>query len=380
MKKVLILSAPNSYSVAGRAIANGIANRYPNVAFRLVDVYKGRQQVDFQRVGKDILPKKLAKKLEQDRYTKENLRDNYELLRNVAEPYISGVREYIEYNIKTYEPDVIICTHVLPAVVVSDMEKSGLLKRVRSAYLECNYVVNPFVRLANYIDYYFCATKDMIKNFKHFGVKEVDRVKDSGIPIISSIENIMSKSEARELLALPKNNYTVLITNYTGKSDKTLQLLKSIVRKYSNINVIVICNKNVKLKNKIMSYASTNNLSGVKAYTHTNNLGIILSASDCVMGKTGGMEVAVAIAKHLPYIVTYKINGIELENLKYLKNKNLVINTKTTIGAINALDKLINDYKFRNKCIKAQEYAYRHNATDEIVKFLYHKHKEIEEN
>lgn len=379
MKRVLIFTtSSDSYNIAGRAIANGLATRYPSISFRLVDVYKGREQLDFQKVGRDMLTRALAQKLEKDRYAKEKYADDDNVARKLLAPYINSVRDYVQYNIKSFEPDLVICTHILPAVIVSDMEKAGELNKVRSAYIECNYTVNPYIKIANKMDYYICASKDLVKDFKRLGVKDSDRILDLGIPIISNIENVMPKDEARELLGLDKYNFTILITNYTGKIGKTIQLVKAISKKYDDVNIIVVSNKNIKLRDKIVAYSSKNKLKNIKVVTHTNNMGVLLSASDVVMGKTGGVEVACAIAKHLPYIVTHKIRGLELSNLKYLKNKKLVINTRTTVQAVDVMDNLKNDIKYRKKCVKAQESVYRLNATDEIVKFLYHKHSDIE--
>ena len=69
MKRVLILTISNgeAYNIVGRAIVNGIVNRYSSVAFKMVDVSKGNRGINFQLNEEQTLSQKLAHRLERYR-------------------------------------------------------------------------------------------------------------------------------------------------------------------------------------------------------------------------------------------------------------------------------------------------------------------------
>ncbi len=375
MKKVLCLTVPaETYNVAGRAIINGFATRYPSCTFRLVDVYKVNEQIDFCFSDENTIRQKLAHKLERQRYSKCKESHSNDKVRKLAEPYLNIIRDYIVHNIKSFEPDIIVCTHIFPAIVLSDLrwEDNKLLEKTKIAYVECNYVVSPYLRLANNLDFYFAPSSDSVTTFKKYGVKDEGKIIDFGIPVITKLENIMPKKEARELLNIPEDRYVILLTNGINNIDSTIPLIKGLLSKIPDCYLLCVCNKNVKLKNKISTYAKDNDLNNLKAYGHTNNLGIMYSASNLVMGKPTGIEIAQAIAKKLPFVATLKVKGQELDNLKYLKTKGAILNGRTVATAIDAVSKIRFDEKTQKKVILEREKLYRYSATDEIVKFLYH--------
>jgi len=375
MKKILCLTVPTeTYSIAGRAIINGFATRYSSCNFRLVDVYKVNEQIDFCFSEEHTLRQKLAHKLERQRYSKCKDSHSIDKVRKLAEPYLNMIKEYIIHNIKNFEPDIIVCTHIFPAIVLSDLrwENSKLIDKTKIAYIECNYVVSPYIRLAKNLDYYFAASSDTVKEFKKYGIKEEEKIIDFGIPVIEKIENVISKKEARELLNIPDNRFVILVTNGIQNTDNTMALVKAIISKFPDVYILSVCNKNIKLKNKISTYAKDNDIRNLKAFGHTNNLGVMYSACDLVMGKPTGMEVAQAIAKKVPFVSTLKVRGQELDNLKYLKDKSVIINGRTISKAVDSISKIRFDEKTNKKLLIGREKLYRHNATDEIVKFLYH--------
>ena len=65
--------------------------------------------------------------------------------------------------------------------------------------------------------------------------------------------------------------------------------------------------------------------------------------------------------------------------MKYLKSKGAIVNGKTIGGAITALDNIMKNKKLRDSMVLKAKKLYKHNATDEIVKFLYHN-RQLESN
>ncbi len=375
MKKVLILtvSSGDGYNKSARAIVNGIAQRYPSVNFRIVDVFKGNKQMDFLISEEKTMAQKLAHKIERMRYAKSKRTNDEETLRDNVSKYTDAIVDYVKNNIHTYEPDTIICTHIFPAIVLSDLKANGFepVAKAKKVYVECNYVVSPYTRLCKNMDYYIVPTDDMAKEYKKFGIKDTDKIKAFGIPIISKIENITLKEDARELIKIDKDSHVILLSSGDSNEYGFFNLAKAINAKYPDSMLICVCNKNTKLKDKLNVYVRKNNIKNMTVYGHTNNMAIIMSASDVVLGKTGGVEVAEAIAKQIPYISVLKLKGQDLDNMKYLKQKGAILNGKNKNKVLNALSSIIDDTKAKAKIKKQMEKLYKYNATDELVKFLY---------
>ena len=352
MKRVLILTISNgdAYNVVGRAIANALVNRYPSVSFRMVDVSKGNKGLNFQLGEEETLSQKLAHRLERHRYIKCKDTTSVEKAKKTIEVYLKGIREYVKYNIKNFEPNVIIATHAFPAIILSELRESldEKVKNTILSYVECNYVISPYIKLASNLDYYFCPTDDSIKTCKKYGIKDSNSIISLGIPILAKIENITDKIEAREILNIPENKFVILITNGESRSDHTAALIKNIVEKYEDTFVICACAKNTKLRSSITKWIKAKKINNVKAIGHTNNMGLLLSASDCVMGKPIGVEVAECFSKNVPYISTLKIRGQELDNMKYLKSKNAILNGRTIPKAMTALDDVRKNSKIKS--------------------------------
>ena len=379
MKKVLIFTISNgdAYNMVGRSIVNALVNRYPSVTFRMVDVSKGNKGINFQLSEEETLSQKLAHRLERHRYIKCKDSSSIEKAKKTAEVYLKGIREFVKYNIKNFEPNVIIATHAFPAIILSELRENHeeIVNNTILSYVECNYVLSPYIKLATNLDYYFCPTDDSVKVCKKYGISSKHSIVPFGIPILASIENITDKVEARDMLNIPEDKFVILITNGESQSDHTLSLIKNIINKYDDVYIVCVCAKNVKLRSSLNKWIKSKKIKNVKVIGHTNNLGILLSACDCVMGKTIGVEVAESFAKGLPYISTLKIRGQELDNMKYLKSKNAILNGRTIPKAIASLDNVRKNKKIKNTLLVQSGKLYKFNATDELIKLLYHTKK-----
>ena len=373
MKRVLILSltSGDNYNMVARAIVNGIVERYPSVAFRSLDVSHGGMHIGDEY----SVSHRLADKIEKYRDSKTSKSTTAEKLRKTVSGYTKGMTEYIAETIKSYEPDTIICTHIFPAIVINDMlvSKTSYMKNIKTAYIECNYVANPLLKLANTLDYYICPTEDIVKSLRKFGINKGAIAKDFGIPIVSKIENIIEKTEAKSLLDIPHNNKVIIVDSCGAKHTKANELVKELAKELYDATIIAICNKDVKLRAKIDAIAKQ--YKNIRVYGQANNMGIKLSASDVLITVTSGVAIAGGIAKGVPTIAMCDSVGVEHNNLDYLESKGVVLRSKNNRDIISLTKKLLSNNALVRRMKLHMEKIYRHNATDEVVKFLYHRHE-----
>jgi len=371
MKKVLILTVSNgdNYNMAARAIANGFATRYSSVSFKILDIFKINKSVEFNFAGESTLAEKYAHKLENDRYIKAKHAHTILQKKKIVEKYISVARPYIERMVQSYEPDIIISTHLFAAILSSEIKEQR--NDIKTVYVSADFTAPPCLELANNLDLYIVSSKNMAKEFVETGIKK-DKCHVLGIPLVAKFDKHSSRNEARELLHLDEDKFTILLTNGTKQRDNNFMLFKVIANKFKDSDIIAVCNKNIKLQSKIKKYIKSKNLKNVKVYGHTNNIDILIAASDVVLGKTSGVEVSEAMAIHVPYVATLKMSGQELDNMKFLKAEHLLINARTLQLLVSRLEEFKESKKIQKSYVDKIAKFYHPYTTDELVKLIFH--------
>ncbi len=180
-------------------------------------------------------------------------------------------------------------------------------------------------------------------------LKEINKdvkILNIGIPIVG-------KGYIREQKK-PQN----LMINLGAKGNIQYKRLKKILDEISqyNINVVVICGKNKKLKNKIEKKLKKDNIT---LLGFVNNIEEYYIKTDIMYTKAGGLSITEAINYEIPLIVDSFISmgGQEEINIDFVKNKNIgiILNEKNGFSSINEIvndsyiDKLNNIKAIKNK-------------------------------
>ena len=90
--------------------------------------------------------------------------------------------------------------------------------------------------------------------------------------------------------------------------------------------MIGIAGKNEKMKLAFENIVRENNcMENVKVLEFTNKVPELMSISDLVVTKPGGMTTTESLASELPMIIINPIPGQEVENAEFLESKNIAI-------------------------------------------------------
>ncbi|MBE5735234.1 MAG: hypothetical protein E7361_02180 [Clostridiales bacterium] len=373
MKRALILSlsSGDNYNMVARAIVNGIVERYPSVSYRSLDVSHGGMHIGDEYT----VSHRLANKIEKYREAKTNRDTSADKLRKIVSGYTKGITEYISETIKSYEPDMVVCTHIFPSIVINDLVVAGstCMKGVKTAYVECNYVANPLLKLANNLDYYLCPTDDVAKSLRRYSINKRAIVQSFGLPILSKIENITDSKEAKDLLGYPSGNKVIIVDSCGNKHTRAYEVVRELAKTVYDATIVAICNKDAKLRARLDMLSKQ--YKNIKVYGQANNMGLKLSASDVIITYTGGVAIARAIAKGVPVIAMPDTVGTEMDNLEWLEAKGAVLRSKSVSDVIQLTKKILTNTALVKRCKTHMEKLYKHNSTDEVVKFLYHNHE-----
>jgi len=155
-----------------------------------------------------------------------------------------------------------------------------------------------------------------------------------------------------------------------GKN-KTFAILKSLIENFKDLQIIAIAGKNIKIKKQfeelVTESGSTEN---VKVLEYTNKVPELMSVSDLVITKPGGLTTTESLASGLPIIVINPIPGQEEDNARFLEKNDVAIWIKEDDDVKTSLEKIFND---REKLLKMKINARllaKKNSTMDICEIL----------
>ncbi len=153
--------------------------------------------------------------------------------------------------------------------------------------------------------------------------------------------------------------------------DKVFNILKTLIEKFPYIQIIAISGKNEKMKHQFDNLvAETNSTNNVKVLKFTNKIPELMSISDLVITKPGGLTTTESLASGLPIIVINPIPGQEEENANFLEEKGVAIWIKKHDNIEEKLYKLLNSPdKLQTMKINARLLA-KKNSTKDICEIL----------
>lgn len=222
-----------------------------------------------------------------------------------------------------YAPDVIICTHVFAAQMVDELKKRKKLDDIRTVGIVTDYTLHPFWEDVPRVQYVVTASELLTYRCEQRGLP-AERILPFGIPVHPKFNQPLSREDAAAQLGVdPKRPTMLLMGGSMGHADhvKTLEKLTAIGLP---LQFLVVCGNNKKMLMHVEQFAARyEGPCAVKPYGFVNNVEVMMSASDCIVSKPGGLTVSEALAKNLPMLLVDPIPGHEERNVEFLVNNGM---------------------------------------------------------
>lgn len=275
--------------------------------------------------------------------------------------------------IKEYNPDLIISTHPFSSQMCAILKKKGKLS-CKIATVMTDYAPhNQWLVCSDYMDYYFVAHSGMKNSLCELGISE-NKVFDTGIPLSNRFLLHYDKEQTLKEFGLKPNKTTILFfTNGAvglGKS-QTYEILQNLIEFFPDFQVVTIAGKNAKVKKHFDNLVeNTHSENSIKVLEYTNKVPELMSVSDLVITKPGGLTSTESLASGLPIIVINPYPGQEEENAEFLEENNVAVWLKKDENVKDFLMNLFNDKeKLRKMKINARLLA-KKNSTRDICEIL----------
>ena len=298
MKKILIFygSYGGGHLSAARSIKEYIDTNYNDIETCMVDcieyVNKALNKVTtkaYSGMAKNAhwVWKKVYYGAEKGTFSKVN---------NTAQKIMS-----IKLNrlLQNYKPDLIISTHPFSSHMCAILKKRKKINSKIATIITDYAPHSQWLMYPAYIDYFFVAHDGMKENLIKRGIKET-QIKVTGIPLSNRFlanynkEKILSEFE----LSIDKKTILFFAGGEQGfGKDKIFNMLKSIIESFPTLQIIAISGKNEKIKKQFDELVKDKNATQtVKVLKYTNKIPELMSVSDLVITKPGGLTTTESLA------------------------------------------------------------------------------------
>ena len=247
--------------------------------------------------------------------------------------------------IEKENPSIIISTHPFATQMTGRLKRKGKIKCQIATILTDFEIHNQWLQESSFIDKYFVAHSGMKESMIK---KQIDsnKIYVTGIPMSERFLETFNKKLILNEFGLEDGKKTVLFFGGgemgLGK-DKTCEILKVLIEEFPQVQTVAISGKNEVMNkefNKIVD--DSNSANRVKVLDYTKRVPELMSISNLVITKPGGLTTTESLASELPMIIINPIPGQEEQNAQFLEERGIGVWLKKDDNVKEVLKSIIN--------------------------------------
>lgn len=273
--------------------------------------------------------------------------------------------------LQQYQPDIVVCTHFLPAEIISWLRAKNRLN-TRQAIIVTDFDVHA-MWLCHHCEHYFVALEETKVHLEQLGIPS-EKITVSGIAIDPVFAEHKDSRDMRLKHGLDISLPTILLSAGGFGVGPVEQLVQSLAMMRSKAQIVAVCGRNEELKNRIQNFVE--HLPGdccirIIPIVYTAEIDEYMSASDIVLGKPGGLTTSEALAKGLAFVIFNPIRGQEERNADHLLEEGVAIRCNNLPILAYKIDKLLNEpHRLSAMKANARRLGKPHSAYDIVKKLL----------
>ena len=375
MKKIIIFYASygGGHLSASKAIQNYINNNYDDVETELIDCMKYVNKT-IEKVSTTAY-KEMAKKAPWA-WGKLYFDSQKGPLAQISTRANTLMAIKLSKLLKEKRPDLIISTHPFGCQMCSYLKRKGKIDTDIATVLTDFKSHIQWIVGSDYINYYFVANES-IKNELIAKNISPEKIFVTGIPISEKFSLSYDKKEILENLNFEENKKTILFFGGgklgLGKT-KTIEIFKNVVKSFENTQIIAISGENDSMYSAFHEIITSNNReNNIKLFKFTDKIPEIMSISDIVISKPGGLTSSEALASYVPMIIINPIPGQEEENAIFIENNNAGYWLRKHDNIVPVLNSILNDDNKLEIMKENTKKISKRNSTKNICEILFNK-------
>jgi processive 1,2-diacylglycerol beta-glucosyltransferase len=240
------------------------------------------------------------------------------------------------------QPDLIVCTHFLPAEMVSWMKAKHRLASPQ-AIVVTDFDVHA-MWLCHHFEHYCVALDETREHLVRLGIP-AEKVTATGIPIDPVFAEPRDKTAMRKRLGLAAGKTTILLSAGGFGVGPVEHIVTMLGELRHPAQVVAVCGRNAELKARLDRLAGKLRSPRVSLVPigYTTAMDEYMSAADVLVGKPGGLTTSEALAKDLLLVIVNPIPGQEERNSDHLLEEGAAIRCNNLPVLAYKLDRLLDD-------------------------------------
>lgn len=219
-----------------------------------------------------------------------------------------------EGRLAEMKPDYVVCTHFLPAELLSRLRKDGNFKA--PVWVGVTDFDVHAMWIHQHMTGYFAAGEEIAYRLADRGL-ERERVHVTGIPIMPAFSSPLDRAVCAKELGLDPSKFTVIMMSGGAGMGGIELLAERLLKLPGDFQIIALAGKNQELLEKLQTLAY-DKPKKLFPQGFTMTIERMMAASDVAITKPGGLTTSECLAMGLPMIVVSPIPGQEERNADYL--------------------------------------------------------------
>ena len=248
-----------------------------------------------------------------------------------ALPLINLVREF--------KPDVILCTHFMPAGVISWLIANGKLD-ARLGVVITDFHFHAFW-ITRAFNWYFVAQEDDKIHMEALGLP-ADRIEVTGIPVEPEFGAPVDVNAVLERHGLQPGRPTLLVAGGALGMSPATAVVRQLLQLDRDFQAIIVCGKNEEMLNEIVDLLK-DRPADFRVFGYTKEMSDFMSVATILLSKPGGMTTAEAVACGLPMMILDPIGGQEERNADVLLEAGAAVKCTEVTLVAHKLRRLLDD-------------------------------------
>jgi processive 1,2-diacylglycerol beta-glucosyltransferase len=245
--------------------------------------------------------------------------------------------------LRQHQPDLTVCTHPMPAEIVSWLCRRDRLETQQSVVitdwdLHVQWLMPTPV-------HYFVALEETRIHMEALGVPR-ERISVTGIPVDPVFAEPKDKHAMRAKHGLKQDAAVILISAGGFGMGPIESLIRALLPLRGPAQIVAICGRNEELCTGLRTLATQlGPASPVSLHVvgYTTEMDGYMAAADLVVGKPGGLTMSEALARGVPFVIVHPIPGQEERNADHLLEEGAAIRCNNLPALAYKIDRLLGD-------------------------------------
>jgi len=337
---VFSVSAGSGHVRAAQALQAAAARWYPDVELMHVDLMELVPKL-FRSIYTDTYIKMIEQHPALWGYLYQRTdRDRIDLSLSRLRSAVEGLNtRKLKQLLHDMAPDHVICTHFLPAQLLSRRIRKG--KFHTPVWVQVtDFDVHAFWMQKGMCGF-FAAHDELAWRMTERGIPG-EQIHVSGIPIMPAFGDALSRAVCAHELGLDPARKTVLLMSGGAGVGDSLKLVERLLHMEGTFQLVAMAGRNEKLLKKLVALAERYP-GRLMPLGFIDTIERVMAASDLAISKPGGLTSAECLAMGLPMIIVSPIPGQEERNADYLLESGAAVKACDANALVWRVNMLLNE-------------------------------------